>query len=124
MKLAITLLFLLAALVNLAPVPGVLSAARLTALYGMPFEDPNLQILMRHRAVLFGIVGVLLAVAAFRPSLQAVAATVGFASMLSFIAIAFAVGGYSPAVRRIVLGDVVGAVALAFAVALRLFARS
>jgi hypothetical protein len=123
MKLAITLLFLVAALINLAPVPGVLSAARLTALYGLPFDDPNLQILMRHRAVLFGIVGVLLVVAAFRPPLQNLAAAAGFVSMLSFIAVMLAVGGYSPAIRRIALGDVVGSVALALALALRHFAR-
>ena len=119
MKLLVTLGFLIAAAINLVPIVGVLSAERLTALYGLPFQEPNLEILMRHRAVLFGIVGVLLAVAAFRPALQNVAALAGFASMLSFVAIAWLVGDASPAVRRIALGDVVGSVALALALLLR-----
>ena len=47
-------------LVNLLPVSGVLSANRLQALYGVAIEDVNFLVLMRHRAVLFGIVGGLL----------------------------------------------------------------
>lgn len=84
MKLAASLLFLVAAAINLAPVVGVLSAERLAALYGLPFTDPTLEILMRHRAVLFGIVGALLVLAAFRPEHQSVAAVAGFVSMLSW----------------------------------------
>jgi hypothetical protein len=51
---------LFAALVNRAPVTGLLSAERLRALYGISFEGDTLLIRMRHRAVLFGIVGGLL----------------------------------------------------------------
>ncbi len=59
MKILTNALFLIAAFVNLAPVSGVLSADVLEGLYGITLEDPNLVILMRHRAVLFGIVGLL-----------------------------------------------------------------
>jgi hypothetical protein len=124
MKLAATLLFLVAAAINLAPVVGVLSAERLAALYGVPFTDPTLEILMRHRAVLFGIVGALLVRAAFRPEHQTVAAVAGFVSMLSFVVVAWAVGDVSPALRRIALGDVIGSLALALGLVLRAFARS
>jgi hypothetical protein len=119
MRVSITLLFLLAAAINLAPVVGVLSAERLAAAYGVPFADPTLEILMRHRAVLFAVVGALLVLAAFRPAYQHLAAAAGFLSMLSFIAIAWAVGDVSPALRRIALGDVIGSVALALGLMLR-----
>ena len=75
-------LFLIAAAVNLVPVSGVLSADNLAMLYGVAFEDPNLIILMRHRAVLFGIVGALLVASAFRPSLRPLGLAVGLVSML------------------------------------------
>jgi hypothetical protein len=44
-------------LINFLPVTGALSGKRIQALYGVAVEDSNSEILMRHRAVLFGIVG-------------------------------------------------------------------
>jgi hypothetical protein len=76
-------------------------------------DDPNLQILMRHRAVLFGIVGGLLLAAAFHPPLRSLGYAAGFASMLSFLLIAWLVGGYSGEIQRVILIDVVGIAALA-----------
>ena len=73
MRYAVMACLLLAALIHLLPVAGVLGAERLQALYGIPIGDPNLLLLMRHRAVLFGVVGVLLATAAFVPALRSVA---------------------------------------------------
>ena len=61
MRALASALFALAGLINVIPVTGALSAARLEVLYGLRFEDPSLVILMRHRAVLLGIVGTLFA---------------------------------------------------------------
>jgi hypothetical protein len=105
-------LILLASLINLAPVSGVVSAARLQALYGIAVADPNLLILMRHRAVLFGIVGCLLVASAFQSPLRPVGFAVGLLSMLSFVVIAWLVGGYNAELRRVLLVDVVGSVLL------------
>jgi hypothetical protein len=108
-----TLLVLIAAAINLAPLLGAFAPERMTALYGVNLDDPNLQILMRHRAVLFGIVGGLLLVAAFHPPLRTIGYAAGFASMLSFLLIAWLVGGISEEIRRVVVVDVVGIAALA-----------
>jgi hypothetical protein len=108
-----TFLVLVAAAINLAPALGAVAPERMTALYGVNLEDPNLQVLMRHRAVLFGIVGGLLLVAAFHPPLRAVGYAVGFTSMVSFLLIGWLVGGYSAEIRRVILVDVVGIAALA-----------
>jgi hypothetical protein len=110
-----TVLVLVAAAINLAPVLGAFAPERMTALYGVGMEDPNLQILMRHRAVLFGIVGGLMLAAAFHPPLRTLGYAVGFASMLSFLLIAGWVGGYSAAIQRVILVDGVGIAALAAA---------
>ena len=59
-----TALILLVAVINLLPVSGVVSSGRLRALYGVPVDEPNLLILLRHRAVLFAIVGGLLVASA------------------------------------------------------------
>jgi hypothetical protein len=112
MRAIVTGLFLLTALVNLLPVVGVLSTSRLEGLYGLVVQDPNLAILLRHRAVLFAIVAGLLGLAAFHPPLRALAISAGLISMLSFVAIAGLVGEYNPLLRRVVLVDVVASVAL------------
>ena len=112
MRALSTTLILLASLINLAPVSGVVSSARLQALYGIAFADPNLLILMRHRAVLFGIVGGLLVASGFHPPLRPVGFAVGLLSMLSFVLIAWLVGGYNAELRRVLLVDVVGSVLL------------
>ena len=107
------------AVIHLLPLYGLLGAGALTALYGVDFADPSLQVLMRHRAVLFGIVGALLVLAAFRPAYQTVAAAAGFVSMLSFVAIAWLVGDVSPVLRRIAVVDLIGSAALGLGLLLR-----
>ena len=85
----------------------------MATLYGLVLDNPNLEILMRHRAILFGIVGSLLVVAAFHRPLRTVGYASGFASMLSFLLIACLVGGYSEQIQRVAIVDVVGIVSLA-----------
>ena len=94
-RLVVTAALLVAAVIHLLPLVGVLGATRLEALYGLPVTDANLAILMRHRAVLFGLLGAFLAVAAFRPVLQGAAFVAGFVSVLSFLGLAWSTGGYN-----------------------------
>ena len=112
MRLLSTLLIVLASLINLAPVLGAFSVERMQALYGIALPDPNLGILMRHRAVLFGIVGGIMIVSAFHPPLRPVAYAAGVISMLAFLAIAWLAGGYNAEIQRVCLIDLVGVAAL------------
>jgi hypothetical protein len=123
MRYATAACLLLAALIHLLPVAGVLGAERLQALYGVALDDPNLVLLMRHRALLFGIVGALLAAAAFLPALRTTALLVGGASALSFLALAWSSSGLNPAVTRVVFADIVAVLALGAAAVLHLSAR-
>ena len=107
-----TVLFLIVGVVNLLPVVGASSASRLRTLYGIPLDDPNLIILMRHRAVLLGIVGAILVAAAFVPSLRALAVAAGLVSMLSFVLVAHLVGEYDAELRRVILIDLGASVVL------------
>ena len=102
----------LAGIIHLFPLPGVLGAGQLTRLYGVSADDPNLGILLRHRAVLFGLLGALLIAAAFRPDLRAVALIAGLVSTVSFLVIAWGVGGYNAQVARVVVADLLAVVLL------------
>lgn len=105
MKIFISGMLLIAGVIHLLPLSGVLGAERLAALYGMSFTDPNLAILMRHRAVLFGLLGLYLVCAAFIPAMQIAALVAGLVSVVSFLLLAWMVGGYSAHIGRIVTAD-------------------
>ncbi len=108
----VSAMLVVVAIIHLLPVSGVLGGARLAGLYGIAVDDPNLAILMRHRAVLFGLLGLFILYAAFRPELQVLAFVAGFVSVLSFIYLAWATGGYNPQIGRVFSADVVALVCL------------
>lgn len=112
MKKIVTGALLLAGLINLYPVVGVISIDQLEKLYGLPLENSDLVVLMRHRAILFGLLGAFIIYSAFRHSLQVIACIAGLISMLSFIVLAYASGEYGDVLHKIVIADVVGSVAL------------
>jgi hypothetical protein len=112
-RLAAVLLALVG-LIHLLPAVGVLGVARLESLYGVGIAGPDLEILMRHRAVLFGLLGGYQWWAVARPEHRTVAFVLGIASLAAFCALAWSVGGYGAALRRVVTIDVV---ALGLAVA-------
>lgn len=107
--------FAVAALINFLPVSGVLGTAQLMKLYDISLEGRDLAILMRHRAVLFGVVGGVLVAAIFLPGLRVAALLVGMLSMTSFIALQWLEGGSNTALSRVVVADYVGIAFLAAA---------
>jgi hypothetical protein len=84
----VSAVLLLAGAVHLLPALGVLGTARLQQLYGIEVEDPALLLLMRHRALLFGLLGLLLTAAAFRPAWQGLALLAAWGSVLGFVVLA------------------------------------
>ena len=115
----VSIALLAVAAVHLLPAVGALGAARLEALYGTAVRDPDLLVLMRHRAVLFAVLGALLALAAFRPALQPVALGAGLASVASFLALHAATPGTNAALGRVAAVDAAAAVLLVAAAAAR-----
>ena len=119
MKYLVSASLILAGIIHLLPLPGLLGAAKLTALYGLDLSEPNLSILMRHRAVLFGLLGSFLVYAAFKPSLQPLAFVAAFVSVVSFLLLAWSSGGYNTQVGRVVTADLVALAVLVIGAAVR-----
>ncbi len=111
MKILAAVILVFAGLINLVPVTGVLSAGQLERLYGLPVQG-DLAILMRHRAVLFGILGGFIVLSAFRPVLRPAACVTGLVSMLSFVALAFLANDYGPALHKVVVADLIASAGL------------
>jgi len=106
MRYLLSAMLVVVGVIHLLPLVGVLGAGRLAALYGVSFDEPNLAILMRHRAVLFGLLGLFLLYAAIEPRVQGYAFLAGFASVVSFLWLAWTVGGYNAEIARIVWVDI------------------
>jgi len=116
-------MLIIAGVIHLLPLSGMLGSDRLASLYGVPFDEPNLAILMRHRAVLFGLLGAFLLLAAVRPAYQPVAFVAGLVSVVSFLWLAHATGGYNAQIARVFAADVVAFVCLLLGLAARVFAQ-
>ncbi len=111
---------MIVAVIHLLPVAGVMGVERLHALYSIDVKDPTLEILMRHRAVMFGILGGLFVYAAFVPAIQPIAFIAAFVSVGSFFWLVYAVGDVGGALRSVVIVDVVAMICLVLATILYL----
>lgn len=115
MERMITGLLVLVGIIHLLPLSGVLGAERLSTLYGLVFNEANLEILMRHRAILFGLLGSFFVYAAFKPALQPLAFIAGFISVISFMVLAWSIGDYNASIRQVFLVDIVAVISLIIA---------
>lgn len=107
----------IAAVVQLIPLVGLRGAPQLQKLYGVEFTDPQLVLLMRHRAVLLALVGVALIAAIFVPEWRAPAIGLGLLSKISFLVIV-AISKPNAAIARVAKVDAVTAVLLVVAAVL------
>lgn len=123
MRHVLTAALIITGVIHILPLAGVLGPERLLSLYGVALTDPSLVLLMRHRAVLFGILGTFFLASAFVPKLQLSALLAGYASVVSFLALAAMTGSYNSAIVRIVTADWVALGALVLATVAYALAR-
>jgi hypothetical protein len=119
----ITGLMLVVAVIHLLPISGFFGVERLASLYEIEITDGNLEILMRHRAMLFGILGIFLAYAAFKPAIQPIAFIAGFVSVASFFFLSYSVGEFNDAIRKVIIVDIIASVSLLGAIVLYVVKR-
>lgn len=106
-KKTICLMLLIIAFIHIVPVVGFLGAERLESLYGVAIASPDLEILMRHRAILFGILGCFFARAAFKPAYQPLAFSAAAATLLPFFYLVFSAEGTNEALQGLARADLV-----------------
>ena len=111
---------LLVALIHALPLAGVLSAAALQRLYGLPVDNAPLELLLRHRAVLFGLLAAFLAHAAFRPALHGLALMAAVVSVGTFLVLGLLVGPLNRELTTVFRVDLVALVLLGVATGVHL----
>lgn len=79
----------IAGIINFIPSLAVFLPAKIKTAYGIEIPDANYELLLRHRAVLFGIIGGLMIYAAITKKYYDLATVFGLISMVSFLALYF-----------------------------------
>ncbi len=121
MRYLVSAMLVIVGIIHLLPLSGILGSERLSALYGISIQEANLVILMRHRAVLFGLLGAFLIFAAWQPAFQTIAFIAGFVSVVSFLLLAWLGGGYNAEIGRVVIADIIALVCLVVGVIARFY---
>ncbi|EFQ82155.1 hypothetical protein HMPREF0063_12679 [Aeromicrobium marinum DSM 15272] len=112
MEVVIGVLLVVAAVIHALPVIGVVSSERVAALYAITVDGTDLAVLLRHRAVLFGVLAGLLVAAVLDPDLRGPVAVAVLVSDLAFAALAIGAREIGRSLRRVLVADIVSIIAL------------
>ncbi len=110
--------------INFIPVLGIFSQQNIENAYSIKLASDDLAILMKHRALLFGIIGGFVLYSVFVPSYQTAAMVLVGISMIGFVVLVLQVGEYNQSIFKILIADLVGIVFLLLAVISRYINRT
>ena len=99
-------------IVHLLPFSLAFFANRIPNSYGVSISDPNMQLLLRHRAFLFGIIGFGLIFSAIKKKYYLAASVVGLVSMVSFICLYYWIGDINAQLQSVMWVDMLVGAAL------------
>ena len=117
-KIYLILLFLVG-VINFVPIIGLLSLDKINQTYGLSVVDNNLAILLRHRALIFGLIGGLILYSVFNTQYQGVAIVIAAISMVGYLLLFGSVGGANQELLKAAKIDIVGIVLLALAIGIK-----
>ncbi|WP_194818752.1 hypothetical protein [Nocardia sp. XZ_19_385] len=107
-------------LLNVVPAVGAVAPQGMYAAYGIAPAGRDLEVVLRHRAMLFAVLGAGLLVAVFRPAWRPFAVGANAISIGGFVVLVLVGGPVGPGLVRVAAIDVAALVALgASAVLLR-----
>jgi hypothetical protein len=100
-------------LINLLPSFLAFLPDRISKSYGIDIPNSNVELLLRHRAILFGIIGGLLIYSALVKKHYELSTMAGLVSMTSFVVLYFLIGkDINSELKKVMLIDVVAIVIL------------
>lgn len=106
MELFFRITLVISAIINLLPFILAFLPEKIGKSYGIELPNINYELLMRHRAVLFGIVGGLLLFSGITKKYYQTSTTIGLVSMLSFMILYLIIEGeFSPELKKVFIID-------------------
>lgn len=118
----VTGLLLLVGVLNLTPAIVFFAPERSLTLYAIELSEPNLSIVMRHRAVLLGLLGAALIYGAFRKEFLVPAIIAALIGKAAFLFLVYSSAAANAELGRVALFDIAAIVVLLTALGLHLFA--
>jgi hypothetical protein len=112
MELIFRICLFISGLINFAPSLLAFMPDKIGKSYGIVLPDANTELLIRHRAVLFGIVGGLMIYAAISKNYYQLATVLGSISMISFLILYFLCGNINEELTKVMKIDVFAIVIL------------
>ncbi|MFN5479207.1 MAG: hypothetical protein ACK48G_04465 [Chitinophagaceae bacterium] len=98
----------LAGIINILPAFLAFIPDKISKSYGIELPNENYELLLRHRAILFGIIGGLMIYSAIAKKYYTIATSVGLISMVSFILLFFLIGkDINSELKNIMIVDIV-----------------
>jgi heme A synthase len=113
MELIFRITLFIAGVINLLPSVLAFLPDKISKSYGIEMPNQNYELLLRHRAILFGIIGGLMIYSAVAKKHYEVSTVIGLISMVSFIVLFFLIGkDINSELKKVMTIDVVGTVIL------------
>ncbi len=113
MELFFRITLFVAGVINLLPSFLVFFPEKMAKSYGIEISNPNHELLLRHRAILFGIIGGLMIYSALVKKHYELSTIAGLVSMTSFIILYFIIGkDINQELKKVMMIDVVATVIL------------
>jgi len=103
-------------IINIVPSVLAFLPDKIPTSYGIDKLDSNLELLLRHRAILFGIIGGWMIFSALSKRYYEISVIAGLVSMASFVVLYFLANKHiSPELRKVMLIDVAAIIILSAA---------
>lgn len=115
----ITVCLIIVGLINFVPVLALISVQKLEEAYSISLLSNDLIILMKHRALLFGILGGFILYSVFVPIHQGPAIIMAAISMIGYVVLMHQVGDYNGSLYKVLIIDYIGLAFLAIVVVIK-----
>ena len=122
MELIFRICLFITGVINILPSLLAFLPNKISESYGIEIPNQNYELLLRHRAVLFGIIGGIMIFSAIRKSNYSMAVCIGIISMVSFVLLLKLTNGdINEELNKVMKIDIVGIVILLIGYALYKF---
>lgn len=113
MELLFRIALFISGIINILPSLLAFLPNKISKSYGIEIPNANYELLLRHRAILFGIIGGLMIYSAIVKKYYELSTIAGLVSMISFIILYFIIGkDISQELKKVMLIDLVATVIL------------